>query len=51
MQYIQPETFAKVMRLPDALRRDLLEFIGGCEVEDREVRRLVASLGKQESAV
>ncbi|MGR3792633.1 hypothetical protein [Vannielia sp. SX4] len=44
MQKLSCETFTQVMFLPERQRQDLLEFIGGSEVNDAEVQRLVRSM-------
>ena len=50
MQPIQPETFAAVMRLPVSMRTDLLEFVGGCAVDDNLLKSIVESLAEKYSA-
>lgn len=46
MQQLRCETVAQVMRLPYTQRMDMLEFIGGSEVSDAEVQRIVVEMGR-----
>jgi len=41
---VDPDTFARVMALPDPLRADILEFIGSCEMEREELTRVIDRL-------
>ncbi len=41
MRPIHPEQFARIMRLPQAARADLLEFLGATPVGDRQIDSLI----------
>lgn len=43
MQMIDPALFTRLMRLPDAARGDLLEFLGGTPVGPAELERMIDS--------
>lgn len=44
---IQPEHFARIMRLPQAERADLLDFLGATPVGDRQIDALIIQVRHQ----
>jgi hypothetical protein len=47
MRAIQPEHFARIMRLPQAERADLLEFLGATPVGERQIDALIIQVRHQ----
>ena len=47
MRTIDPNLFTRLMRLPDAIRIDLLEFLGASPVADIQLSDLIERMSKQ----
>ncbi|WP_168193233.1 hypothetical protein [Rhodophyticola sp. CCM32] len=47
---INPEIFARLMKLPKPVRDDLLEFLGETPVADEELERLIDAAIKDNQA-
>ena len=47
MRTIDPNLFTSLMRLPDAIRIDLLEFLGASPVADIQLSDLIERMSKQ----
>ncbi len=46
MHTIDPGLFAKLMRLPDAMRIDLLEFLGATPVEEAQLSAMIDDMAE-----
>ncbi len=44
MKNIHPNLFAQVMRFPDSVRADMLEFLGATPVEDAQLKQMIADV-------
>lgn len=44
MRTINPGLFARLMRLPDAARTDLLEFVGATPVADAQLSHMIDAI-------
>ena len=44
MKAIHPSLFTQVMKFPDSVRADLLEFLGATPVEDAQLKQMIAEV-------
>lgn len=44
MHKINPGLFTQLMRLPDSIRADLLEFVGGTPVADVQLQQIIEGI-------
>jgi hypothetical protein len=44
---IHPNLFTQVMRLPEGVRTDLLEFLGATPVVDEQLRQMIADVTRR----
>ncbi|WP_212523668.1 hypothetical protein [Actibacterium sp. MT2.3-13A] len=44
MKAIHPNLFTQVMKFPDSVRADLLEFLGATPVEDAQLKQMIADV-------
>lgn len=47
MRTINPGLFARLMRLPDAARTDLLEFLGATPIADAQLSAVINSVAER----
>lgn len=47
MRTIDPNVFTRLMRLPDAIRVDLLEFLGASPIADIQLSDLIEKISAQ----
>ena len=47
MRTIDPNVFTRLMRLPDAVRVDLLEFLGASPIADIQLSDLIEKISAQ----
>ena len=47
MRSIDPNLFTRLMRLPDAIRVDLLEFLGSSPIADIQLSDLIEKISAQ----
>lgn len=47
MRRINPGLFARLMRLPDAARNDLLEFLGATPIADAQLSAVIDSVAER----
>ncbi len=47
MRTINPGLFARIMRLPDAARADLLEFVGATPIADAHLADMIETVSKR----
>lgn len=47
MRTINPGLFARLMRLPDAARNDLLEFLGATPIGDAQLSAVIDSVAER----
>lgn len=47
MRSIDPNLFTRLMRLPDAIRVDLLEFLGASPIADIQLSDLIEKISAQ----